>query len=124
MTKRKDTRPKPSQPSRIAIKFGIKIKKFIDTTNKITSQINRGIKGSLDIYLVEKFITQAEMRITREENISPVGSRIKLIMIEVELIERMVQSMIIVLFRKIKIKPALRVIGKSINRHSAASFVG
>lgn len=37
---------------------------FIDSTNNITSQINRFKKGSCDIYLEENSITQPEIRQT------------------------------------------------------------
>lgn len=42
MTKAKETIPSPSHPIRSVARFGIKINKFIDKTNSITSHVNRG----------------------------------------------------------------------------------
>lgn len=83
----------------MAIKFGIKIKKFIEIMNSTTSQINRGIKGSPCIYLVEKTITQPEMVITNEENMRPEGSIINLMDIVLALIDRIDHSIINTLFK-------------------------
>jgi hypothetical protein len=59
----------------MAIKLGIKIKKFIDITNNITKEINRFKKGSVFIYLVEKNITHIEIKITSLEKRRPIGSK-------------------------------------------------
>lgn len=38
--------PRPSQPSKMKIKFGIKININIERIKRITSAVNRGRKGS------------------------------------------------------------------------------
>lgn len=61
------------------IRWGIKIRKFIERTNKITSSVNRGIKGSEDMYVEVNSITFAEISITTDENAVPQGSIIRVI---------------------------------------------
>jgi len=48
-TRRKEVIPRPSQPRRIKIRLGIKIRKNIDRMNRSTRAVNRGINGSEDM---------------------------------------------------------------------------
>lgn len=79
------------------MRFGIKIRRFIDKTNINTRIEKRGINLSSFIYGTAKCITLAEMKSTVLENNTPHGSRIKGREIVVELNERSVQEMIKVL---------------------------
>lgn len=69
--------PKPSQPNRRIIRWGMKIKRFIDRINKITRIVNRVINLSSDIYVEENFSTLAEINKTVLENKRPIGSQIR-----------------------------------------------
>ena len=71
--------PSPSHPMSRIIRWGIKIKKFIERTNKMTRTVNRGIKGSEDMYVEVNNITFAEISMTTDENAVPHGSIINVI---------------------------------------------
>lgn len=73
--------PRPSQPSRINIRFGIKISINIDKIKRITKMVNRGRKGSVCIYEVENRRTFIEINKMAEANSRAGGSnsRVKLI---------------------------------------------
>lgn len=67
--------PSPSQPKRRKIRFGIKIRKNIDKTKRITRAVKRWRKGSECIYEVANFNTLAAIRRIVEAKISEGGSR-------------------------------------------------
>jgi hypothetical protein len=71
----KEVMPKPSQPSRRIIRWGMKINRFIDRINRITRIVNRVINLSSDIYDEENFSTLAEINRTVLENKRPMGSQ-------------------------------------------------
>lgn len=75
MTRIKDVIPRPSHPINKIIRWGIKIRKFIERTNNRTRWMNRFINGSLFIYEAENCIILAEIKRTAEENDSPRGSK-------------------------------------------------
>lgn len=54
--------PRPSHPRRRKIRLGMKIRKNIDRTNKITRMVNRCKNGSEDIYEDENFKTLEAIR--------------------------------------------------------------
>lgn len=55
----------------------------MERTNKITKTVNRGIKGSEDMYVEVNSMTFAEISITTDENAVPQGSIIRVIKIGV-----------------------------------------
>lgn len=73
--------PRPSHPISKIIKCGMKIKRFIDKTNKITRSENRGRKGSDDMYVDVNNITLAEIINTTHEKAVPHGSIISVMKI-------------------------------------------
>lgn len=92
MTSRKEIRPKPSHPKRRQAKLGMKIRKFIEITNIITSKVKRLKKGSSDMYEVAKVITFLEINKTVAANIRPWGSKIRGSSKRKALVERSVHS--------------------------------
>ena len=75
MTNRKETRPKPSHPNKIATILGIKITNLIETTKRKTSQLKRGRKTSSDIYSQVNSITQAEIKRTTQPKLNLTQSK-------------------------------------------------
>ena len=64
MTRRKEIRPRPSHPNNKQARLGIKIKKFIEATKRMTKIVKRLKKGSSDIYEVANSITLLEINRT------------------------------------------------------------
>lgn len=66
-----DKIPSPSHPINREIKWGIKIRRFIDRTNNRTNILNRGLNGSSDMYVLAKIITFPAINITVADVRSP-----------------------------------------------------
>lgn len=97
----KDTNPNPSHPNNSMIKFGIKIKRFMDAINISTKIVKRLINLSSFIYVSENLRTFAEIISTTHENNIPVVSAIIVIVIGVDLIDSRVHSISITLLSRV-----------------------
>lgn len=131
MTNRKETKPRPSHPRRRLKRFGMKIKRVIDKTNKIISRVNRYSNFSVFIYDEENIRTAVKIEVTILQKRALCGSSMTLIrrwkegvLIKFQSIIRVVEVLIVNMATKNKAKViGSDIMGASTERGGVACFI-